>query len=260
MAITQLGITNKINSGINGFYQKNLNKSMNKILSYCSTLRRFNTPQDVAIGLPDSFNKWQWEAYFPSIAIDNGIGAGVKAITYTPILENITIQFPSVKTDEMNFGPRSINVPSSYKTHGSVTGTFYCDNRLQIVNYFNTWRTMVRDDWGLYGFPEDYKKDAFIYALGMKSIVPVYVFKFKGIFPTSLGNMVLNSDSKGGRITCNITFVYDDILYEPVKMGQTAATYLDGNIAGIMANQAQSSGMTYLNNTYFSGAESKIYG
>ena len=259
MAITQLGITNKINSGVNKFFQKNVNKAMNKILSYCSTLRRFNTPQDVAIGLPDSFNQWQWEAYFPSIAIDNGIGAGLKAVSYTPILENITMTFPSLKTKEMDFGQRSINVPNDYKTNGTVVGTFYCDNRLQIVNYFNTWRTLARDDWGLYGFPEDYKKDAFIYALGMKSIVPVYVFKFMGLFPTSLGSMTLNSNSKGGRITCNITFAYDDFTFEPVKIGQTAATYLDGNIAGIMANQAQAGAMSYVNNKFLSGLESKIY-
>ena len=243
MAITQLGFMGKANDAINGFYQKNINKTMNKILSYVSTLRRFNTPQDVAIGLPDPFKVHQWEAYFPSIAIDNGIGAGVKAVSYTPIVEDINFSLPQISTTKLDFGQRNLSVPNGSDTTGTVSVHFYCDNRMQIVNYFNTWRTQVRDDYGLYGYPSDYKKDAFIYGLGFKSIIPVFVFKFKGLYPQSLTSINFSNDP-AARLSTTITFSYDDIIPEPVKLGQIAATYLDGNIAGIMANQAQSSVLT----------------
>lgn len=243
MAITQLGFMGKANDAINGFYQKNINKTMNKILSYVSTLRRFNTPQDVAIGLPDPHRAYQWEAFFPSIAIDNGIGIGMKAISYTPILEDIHFELPTVTVKKLDFGQRKLNTPDQSDTTSTITATFFCDNRMQIVNYFNTWRTQVRDDWGLYGYSEDYKKDAFIYALGFKSVIPVYRFKFKGLFPTRLGAFNFNTNPSE-RLKFTITFSCDDIIPEPVKIGQIAATYLDGNIAGIMANQAQSSLMT----------------
>lgn len=256
MSLLQFDIANKINEGVNGFYQKNINKTMNKILSYVSTLRRFNTPQAVALGLPDPYMSYQWEAFFPSVAIDNGTGVGVKAVSYTPILENINMSFPSIQKKELEFNQRSINVPNAYRTCGEVTGTFYCDNRLQILNYFNTWRTQVRDDYGLFGFPSEYKKDVFIYALGMKSIVPVYVFKLIGVFPLSLNSMTLNS--KGDRITSSITFSFDDFLFEPVRIGQVAAQYLDGNIAGIMASQAQASGSTALHDNFLKNKQDSI--
>lgn len=250
MALTQFGFANGINSKVNGLLVKAINPAMNTILKYCSTLRRFNTLQDISIGLPDPFKSYQWEAYFPSIAIDNGTGAGVKAVTYTPILEDITMTFPEISVKSLDYSKRKINVPDEYNTNGSVTCKFYCDNRLQIVNYFNTWRNLVRDDYGLYGYPNDYKKEAFIYALGMKSIVPVYVFKIRGMFPQRLSQITLESSNSAKRVTATITFSYDDFDYEPVRLGQMAATYLDGNIAGIMANQAQASGLQYLHQNF----------
>ena len=225
-------IVDKANSLVNKVTGSNL---FNKVFGTASqVLRRFPTPQDVA-NIPDPLKDTQWEIVFPTVNIKLKEGNSV-AIPYQPIVEDISFTFPEVFTTNLKFGPRSYTAPIGKTSNTTFSATFYCDNSATIINYYDTWRKEVVKDDFMVGLSDDFKKRAYIYLLGIRSVMPVYLIKFKGIYPTKISGTTLRSDNKAKRITYTITFSVDEITCEPVAAGQVV-TGVTNNLVGNLLGQ-----------------------
>lgn len=205
----------------------------NKVFDNASKIaRRFPTPQEVA-NLPDPLKDSQWEMIWPSVPIFQGIGM---AMNYVPIAEEISFGFPEIKNTTLDLGPSQINLPVKRTSAGTITAKFYCDMNATIINYFNEWRKLIVADDYIVGYSVDYKKVAYLYILGLRSVMPVYLIKFKGLYPLKLSQQTFSSNEKTKRITVMITFSYDDITFEPVPAGQALTTFTN-NLAGNVLSQ-----------------------
>lgn len=229
-------LTNKVNTAIGSVMTS---KAANAVFGGMSqALRRFPTPADVA-NLPDPLKTFQWEALFPSISVS--VGAGSSWLSYQPICENISFTLPKIDSIDLNLGPSKVHMAKSMQTATSFSADFYCDNNAMIISYYQEWRRMAVHDDQLVGFPDDYKKYVYLYLLGVRSVIPVYLIKFKGVYPTDIKQMSLKSNSKADRITSTITFNCDLITAEPLATGQIA-TGITNNIIGNALSQFGSVG------------------
>lgn len=226
-------LTNKVNSSIN---KVTGSKLFNNIMGGASqVLRRFPTPQDVA-NVPDPLKSFQWEVIFPSIQIslggtDDNAANTATWLPYQPICENISFTLPKVISKTLDLGPSQVHMAQKISTATTFSAEFYCDNSVSIVSYFQAWRRLAVKDNQLVGFAIDYKKPVYLYILGVRSVIPVYLIKFKGVYPTDLKSMTFKSDSKASRVTATITFNCDLITAEPLVAGQ-AMTGLTNNLVG----------------------------
>ena len=237
----------------------------NAIGGVSQVLRRFPTPQDVS-NLPDPLKTAQWEAIFPSIMVPtgglngdsydtkqgksslNGITTGdhqesgnAKWFSYNPICENINFTLPNVESVQLKLSRSSINLPTHVSTSSTFSAEFYCDNTATIISYFQTWRRMVVQDDQLVGYQSDYKKPVYLYLLGMKSVLPVYLIKFKGVYPKNLSSLSFKGDHKEDQIKVTITFMCDNITAEPLVAGQTL-DLISNNFTGNVLSQYGSIG------------------
>lgn len=219
-------LTNKVNTSVGRVMTS---KAANSVFGGLSqALRRFPTPADVA-NLPDPLKSFQWEVMFPNISIS--IGAGSSWLPYQPICENISFTLPKIDSIDLNLGPSKVHMAKSMQTATQFSADFYCDNNAMILSYYQEWRRMAVHDDQLVGFPDDYKKYVYLYLLGVRSVIPVYLIKFKGVYPTEIKQMSLKSSAKADRITSTITFNCDLITAEPLATGQIA-TGITNNIIG----------------------------
>lgn len=229
-------LTNKVNTAIGSVMTS---KAANAVFGGMSqALRRFPTPADVA-NLPDPLKTFQWEALFPSISVS--VGAGSSWLSYQPICENISFTLPKIDSIDLNLGPSKVHMAKSMQTATSFSADFYCDNNAMIISYYQEWRRMAVHDDQLVGFPDDYKKYVYLYLLGVRSVIPVYLIKFKGVYPADIKQMSLTSNSKADRIKSTITFNCDLITAEPLATGQIA-TGITNNIIGNALSQFGSVG------------------
>lgn len=219
-------LTNIANKS-NGLVNKVIgNKVTNGVAGVASqVLKRFPTPQDVA-NLPDPLKTNQWEAIFPSFNINMGIGTSVP---YQPIPEDISFTLPEIEIQNLQAGKNKFNIATNYSTSTNFSATFYCDMNATIINYYDTWRALAVHDDHLVGFPEEYKKRVYIYLLGFRSVVPVCLIKFLGVFPIKITQTSLKSTCE--RVTYTITFSVDRIETEMLGGGQAVTTYTN-NIVG----------------------------
>lgn len=252
--------TKKVNEAVG---KVTTSKAFTKAIGGVSqVLRRFPTPQDVS-NLPDPLKTAQWEAIFPSIMVPtgglnddsydtqqgpgksllNGITTGdhqesgnAKWFSYNPICENISFTLPAVESTQLKLSQSTINLPKRVTTASTFSADFYCENSATIISYFQTWRRMVIQDDQLVGYQSDYKKPVYLYLLGMKSVIPVYLVKFKGVYPKGMKQLAFKGDHKEDRVKVTITFMCDNITAEPLATGQWA-DLLTNNLAGNLTSQ-----------------------
>lgn len=233
-------LTNKVNTAVGRVMTS---KAANAVFGGMSqALRRFPTPADVA-NLPDPLKSFQWEAIFPSVSVPLGSASEkqIDVLSYQPICENISFTLPKIDSIDLNLGPSKVHMAKSLQTATAFSADFYCDNNAMILSYYQAWRRKAVHDDQLVGFPDDYKKYVYLYLLGVRSVIPVYLIKFKGVYPIEIKQMSLNSSSKASRITSTITFNCDLITAEPLATGQLA-TGITNNIIGNALSQFGSVG------------------
>lgn len=216
-------------------------------------LRRFPTPQDVS-NLPDPLKTAQWEVIFPSISVSTGgtnsademygrtTGdhqggkyTNAKWFSYNPICENISFTLPKIESKQLQLGPTQVNMPVKVTTASTFSADFYCDNTATILSYYQTWRRMVVQDNQLVGYQSDYKKPVYLYILGAKSVIPVYLVKFKGVYPKEISSITFKGDSKEERIKTTITFMCDNITAEPLLAGQTLDLVANNFVGNVLS-------------------------
>ena len=243
-------ITKKVNEAIG---KVTTSKAFTKAFGGVSqVLRRFPTPQDIA-NLPDPLKSAQWEVIFPSISVstgglhesneifgrttgDNKRGGNAKWFSYNPVCENISFTLPSIESTILKLGPSKINLPKSVTTATSFSADFYCDNSATIISYYQTWSKQVVQDTQIVGYQSDYKKPVYLYLLGLKSVIPVYLIKFKGVYPKDISKLTFKGDPKEDRIKVTITFMCDCITAEPLVTGQ-ALDLITNNFTGNVFSQ-----------------------
>lgn len=179
---------------------------------------RFRNPESVA-AVPDAMiNSARWDAIFPPIG------------GYSPIVEDCTIPIPDVSTEKILLGSRYRNVPS-FVDVSTFNVTFYCDVSMNIFNYIDKWKSLIRDNTThVYGFPDDYCKKVSFYLYGYKNLVPVMRFDCINCFPTKTSSIELKSTEKPDRIKCVQTFSVDNVQMQQILAGALATNLLGGNL------------------------------
>lgn len=240
MGLGSFGAISKLTNKANGLVNKvTTSKLFNQVFGAGSQLlRRFPTPQDVA-NIPDPLKNTQWEVVFPGINISPGLFSGKegigKVLNYNPIVEDISFAIPEIKTEELKIGPRTISMPVGKTTSSTFSATFYCDNSLSILTYFENWRKEIVSDDLLVGLESNYKKRVYLYILGLRSVMPVYVVKFKGVYPMKISsNISFKSTTKAERITMPISFYVDEIEFESLAVGQIATDLTNNFVGGVL--------------------------
>ena len=233
-------ITQKVNEGIGKVTNSKLVKQVFGTVS--QVLRRFPTPADVA-NIPDPLKTAQWEVIFPTISIFIGGDKNDKLswIPYLPICENITFTLPNLETKDLATGPAKVTMPIKRQTATTFNAEFYCDNMATILSYYNYWQELAVHEDQTVGFASDYKKSVYLYLLGFKSVTPVCLIKFKGVFPKSITSLTFKGDSKEDRIKATITFACDKIEMEPLMVGQIATTLTNNFVGNFLSHGSLSS-------------------
>lgn len=126
--------------------------------------------------------------------------------------------------EDVNITPRSINPEQVFRRGtyvnypgwmdtGSLSLTFYEDNRMLVTRYLENWQRAIRGDNGLYGNPKDYKHDIAVYCLDTNFGVAGN-FIAKRCWPTSRQGIALQS-ATSDPVKLTVDFATDGVIFIP---------------------------------------------
>lgn len=197
--------------------------------------------------LPDEQTNDQFEVIMPKLALrENGERSFLSSITgmeYSPIVEEITFNPKTFKTDTRRVRTGWFNVPSDIENYKDVSITMFCPNSMLTQYYLEAWRNLIYNKEGEYYNPSStYKKniEVYIYGAGGSGIVGELSYSMhytlKGCFPYQQSDFKLAYTDSPKRLTITANFKVDAVVVDSSTLQRAIITNTISNPTSILDN------------------------
>ena len=180
--------------------------------------------------------------------------------TYQPIVEEITFQPLTFKSETRRVRTGYYNVASDIEPYGDVSITMFCDANMLTQYYLSAWRGMIFNPDGEYFYPGSlYKKNIDVYVYGPGGIqaegLATCHFILMGCFPNSQENFKFKYSMNPKRINITQTFKVDKVCFKKQEayssIIQSTITSPSGLVDRAITNLLSNGGTAYsINNVY----------
>lgn len=219
--------------------------------------------------LPDEQLNDQFEVIMPSLYLDGSdkkergffgkVFASASGLKYSPVVEEITFNSKTFKTDTRRVRTGWFNVPSDIENYKDVSITMFCPNSMLTQYYLEAWRNMIYNKEGEYYYPaSNYKKNIEIYIYGaggstMSGLTYSMHYTLKGCFPYQQSDFKFVYSDNPKRLTITANFKVDAVVVDSSSLTRSLITnaitnptsILDNVISGISNSSAYTLEDTY---------------
>ena len=150
---------------------------------------------------PDPLLVWRWCVDTVPFGEEFGIGPNY--------VETFEIPFNNIKAEGV-FCAGGYNYFPGFHDVSAFNVTFYGDSEGNALNYIMGWKSKVKNfDTGIYALPGEYKRDWQVRLLDPAGNTVLTVL-LEGCWPADTGQVSLNYDDGGARISFNQNFSVDN--------------------------------------------------
>lgn len=215
---------------------------------------RNQTPGSFGISLVDSFINSNVN---PSISGQSSGGqiSGTRIPTQIPVdvswyVQDISVPQPAVGTKPVSRGGRNIYLPD-FQDIGTVSIQFYEDVAGSVGYYLESWRQLIRNDFGYYNEMANYMKPITLVTVNPAG-TEMFSLEMVDAFPTD--REAYQFTSQTGNVVLSQTFSINDLIYTPINpfnSGVNPATFgsMLGGVPSALASAILQQGEITLSNS-----------
>lgn len=180
--------------------------------------------------LKEPSRSWRWRAMLPDLS---GIG-----LVNNLVVEQVSFPHDLIAVTNREIGSEYLHFPS-VKDVSTMSLTLYEDESFYTTSYLYAWKSRVRDMYGNYGLPSDYKFKTTLFMYGLEdSNTPNLQLDLEGVWPTQIHSFDLNyTDS--GFFTVGCDFSIDSVTFvgsNAYSIGTGGITSLNSLINSVIGN------------------------
>jgi hypothetical protein len=142
--------------------------------------------------------------------LGNLLGAALSPIQ-TLFCSSTNLPSKTIETEAVpvHYGMPGIKVAKNVN-YGSWTVTFYADEVLMLRFLFLRWMELIQDSsTQQFALASRYKSSFAFASILTPQNIPIQVYSFKGLFPTSVGSVTMAQQNSGSVLTFDVTFEFD---------------------------------------------------